>query len=930
MNQEILERVLDDANKVVPAAQKALATAFITDFYKNVPNEDLRQHNSSDLCGAALIQWELGFQRKPEQTHVRAYNPHPETHGWQSSHTIVEVVTSDRPFLVKSVQRSLERLGLTVHLTIHPVLALERNRSHKVVSISDDDSLPKDAFMHFQVDKRTDSEELQSIANAVAATLEDVKDATDDWQMMLTQVRSCSETLATTGKKNPQAAEAAAFTQWLAEGHFTLLGSASFSRKQNKLTYNNDGLGLLRNNRKGNGLKPDQAVPINAETFRESEQPLTVTKSEQRSTVHRDAHMDVVTVVNYDKQGKSTGKTCFIGLFTSSIYRYLTSDIPVVNRRAASVMEKSGVRGQTHDTKALQDILETFPRDLLLQCEDEELWHIMRGILNLQDRQRVRLFGHRDTFGRFFNCLVYVPRDKYGRDLRLAVQEILRQTLDGAEVDFDTRFSSHSPLVRINYVVWTQGSANKEIDWTRLEEKLVNVSRGWDDLLTNAVHDHFGEEQGNALMLNYQSAFDNGYKDAYLPATAVYDIERIEQTLSSGQLSMNFYRPPLADEKIIHFKLYSPNQPIALSDALPVMENMGMRVEGERPFRITRADGGTVWLHEFLMRTQDGTTIDPSKTGRYFTETFARVWRNEVENDSFNRLVLGEGIDWRDTVMLRAFCKYMLQIRLPFSQDYISNSLYANLPIAQLLVRLFHARFDPAKQGDTAETVSAIRESLREHMEQVVSLDQDRILRGYANLIFATLRTNFFQLAASGTPKDYVSFKFDPAVIEGMPLPRPMFEIFVCSPRVEGVHLRGGKVARGGLRWSDRREDFRTRDPRFGKSANGQKLGHRAGRLQRRICAQTPANRGWPRSVHGRGDRLLQNLLTGFARFNRQPDRRRGLSTTRRSALRRRRPLSGRCRGQRDGDILGFCQRSLSRIRPLARRRLCLRRLQWL
>ncbi|MEM6987525.1 MAG: NAD-glutamate dehydrogenase domain-containing protein, partial [Pseudomonadota bacterium] len=548
-----------------------------------------------------------------------------------------------------------------------------------------------------------------------------------------------------------------------------------------------------------------------ADVLIDDESPLLVTKSALRATVHRDARMDLIAVSMRNNKGEIAGWRCFLGLFTSHAYRALVADIPLLRRRAKTAYETSGLNPDGHDGKQFGDIIETFPRDMFLQTKAPELTEMVTGILHLQERQRVALFGQRDRFGRFYNCLVYVPRDKYGRELRLAIQDILSEALDGCDVEFDTEFSSGSALARLTYVIWTHSNAlEHDIDWPALEQKLIDVSRNWDDQFAESLSDHFGEERGNALLSLYGGGFDAAYKEVFQPSASVYDVERMESIATSGDLALQFFRPLLADEQVAHFKVYSPNASVELSDVLPVLENMGLRVIGEHPFTVKRSDGLEFSLHEFTLRARDGARIDPDAVSEQFIETFARVWRGEVENDSLNQLVVRAGLSWRDVVVLRALSKYMQQIRSPFSQQYIATSLHSNTDIVRNIVALFHSRFDPAKAQDNAAEIERLDSEIDSQLENVASLDEDRILRTFRNLIGATLRTNHYQRDANGGHKDYLSIKLDPAQIEGIPLPRPMFEIFVCSPRVEGVHLRGGKVARGGLRWSDRREDFRT------------------------------------------------------------------------------------------------------------------------
>ncbi|MFQ5761164.1 MAG: NAD-glutamate dehydrogenase domain-containing protein, partial [Acidiferrobacterales bacterium] len=407
------------------------------------------------------------------------------------------------------------------------------------------------------------------------------------------------------------------------------------------------------------------------------------------------------------------------------------------------------------------------------------------------------------------SCMVYVPRERYNRELRMRIQGILLEAFSGTGVEFNTLFSE-SVLARIHYVVHTDPTNRIDYDVKEIEARIIEAARSWQDNLRDTLTERYGEEKGNVLLRNYSDAFPGGYREDFAARTAAIDIERMESIRDTDELGISFYRPLVETEGGVRLKLFSSGKPISPSDALPMIENMGLKVVGERPYEIRRRDGSPVWIHEFNMVHAQGFEVDPDEVGETFQDAFARIWRGVVENDGFNRLVLGAGLNWRGTVVLRAYCKYLLQIRVPFSRAYMVETLTNHSNIARLLVDLFHARFDPARADKAEVRVADLLPQIEQHIDSVASLDEDRILRSFLNVIQATLRTNFFQKQSDGQPKPYLSFKFDPARIDNMPLPRPMFEIFVFSPRTEAVHLRGGKVARGGLRWSDRREDFRT------------------------------------------------------------------------------------------------------------------------
>jgi glutamate dehydrogenase len=606
-------------------------------------------------------------------------------------------------------------------------------------------------------------------------------------------------------------------------------------------------LGVLRNEdvRVFDGLRAVGKQPPEVRHFLKQPQLVRITKSNRKSTVHRSVHMDTIAVKIFDKSGAVTGEHLFAGLFTSVAYSRSPRDIPLLRHKVNGMVARSGFASSSHDGKALMHILETYPRDELFQISDDDLFQTAMGILHLQERQRVVLFLRRDPFERFMSCLIYVPRDRYDTNLRARFQKILSETFDGEVTSFTAQLSE-AVLARLHITIATSPGDVPVVDLSALEELLVDAARSWTDRLQEALIDAQGEERGIRNLRRYAKAFPASYEENYNEHAAVFDLDRIEETLASGQLAMNLYHPIEAAEHEVRFKIYLAGRAIYLSDILPMLENMGFRVIGEVPYDVwpagqeepvwihdfemhTEDDTAIdlsavketfhdqeepVWIHDFEMHTEDDTAIDLSAVKETFHDAFQRVWQVEMENDGFNKLVVRAGLTSRQVIILRGYCKYLLQARIPFSQAYMEATLKNNPEITRRLVELFDARFNPALKQDGPKGAEATAKRLLGEiealLEQVVNLDEDRIIRRFLNVIQSTLRTNFYQTAENGEPKSYVSFKLDAESIDELPLPRPFREIFVYSPRIEGVHLRFGKVARGGLRWSDRREDFRT------------------------------------------------------------------------------------------------------------------------
>jgi glutamate dehydrogenase len=513
------------------------------------------------------------------------------------------------------------------------------------------------------------------------------------------------------------------------------------------------------------------------------------------------------------------GERRFLGLFSSSAYRTSVRELPVVKRKVMEVLDRSGLSPRGHSGKDLMQILETYPRDELFQIKTDDLYEAVIGVLRMAGRRQLRLFLRRDGYGRFISCLIYLPRDRFTTVNRLSMQEILLRELNGIGVDYTTRVTERM-LARIHFIVRTDpADPPGRVDPNSLAEMLADATRMWDDDFSLVLERKLGEEQARELFTRYAGAYPDSYKDGHTPYEGMQDLAKLELLEEVGQLEMHLYRKrrqglsgePEPDDRNVRFKVYRYGEPMMLSAVLPVLHSLGVQVVDERPYEIRRNDG-TIYLYDF--------GLEPPASHRELSEVrpqvenaFAATWRGEAEVDGFNELVLRAGLTWRQVVVLRAYAKYLRQAGNVFSQRYMESTFTAYPEIARGLVELFEARFSPRLQLGEAERTRAaaeLVERITELLDGVESLDQDRILRAYLTLIKATLRTSFFQRGADGRPKSYVAFKLDPLAIPDLPQPRPKYEIFVYSPRFEGVHLRFGDVARGGLRWSDRREDFRT------------------------------------------------------------------------------------------------------------------------
>ncbi|MCH1931248.1 NAD-glutamate dehydrogenase [Shewanella sp. A25] len=820
MPSVLLENVVSLIHAKVPNSQAKQVEQFATCLYTHMSKDDLKARNESDLYGAVLSLWNALNKTPKGETHLRVFNPSQSKHGWQSTHSIIEVIQPDMPFLVDSLGMALNRMGITAHMMLHTPLAIERKADEvsKVTFVKQSpDSTEYVAVFLIEIDRQSSSADIKAIERELQSVLADVAASVNDWGAMSAKLSETIKDLP--NRPFPGEAkdleEAINFLTYLNNHHFTLLGYRQYDLKRVEgdveLVPNlESSLGLMNKQPKA---QPEQGLLLSSfspSARREAldHSPLILTKSSAKSRVHRPAYVDYIGIKRFDEQGNVVGEDRFIGLYASNLYNRSPREIPLLNEKVQRVLDRSGLTPRSHDYKALLNILENLPRDELIQANVDTLAHTAHGVLEMQDRDKLKLFVRKDGFGRFLSCLVYVSKDRYNTKLRQDTQRILAQHFNSKEdVEFTTYFSE-STLARTHYIVKVDNN-NMDVDVAAIENNLIEAARSWEDKLSTALNNALGEQTGTHLMKRYANAFEQSYKEDVLPSSAVVDMQQLEALDDEHKLGMLFYQPQEAalNDNKVRLKLFHKDEPIHLSDVLPMLENFGLRVINERPYEVTTSDGSTFWILDFLMTVKVANTDNIADSQDRFQTALSQVWQKKLEDDGFNRIILASGLTGREVSVLRAYAKYMRQIDATFSQAYIEETFGRYPQIADLLVKMFIRKFNPKLK---TRTLGKFMEQINLRLDEVSSLDDDRIIRRYLDLINATLRTNFYQLDAKGEPKSYISFKFMPSMIPEMPRPLPKFEIFVYSPRVEGVHLRGGKVARGGLRWSDRREDFRT------------------------------------------------------------------------------------------------------------------------
>ncbi|MBT9473731.1 MAG: NAD-glutamate dehydrogenase [Pseudomonadota bacterium] len=730
----------------------------------------------------------------------------------------LEILQNDAPFLVDSIMGEIADQGLSVRAMFHPVVEVARDRKGARVA----DGETRRESMIQVILERVGSDREAALVAGLRATLADVRAAVDDFPAMLDlMARTIGELEA-----SPISAardENAQFLAWLRDEHFVYLGARVYEYPRLKdgayapeepLFQPEDGLGVLRDPARTvlrRSSEPAVLTPQMQASL--TTDPVTVAKSNLRSRVHRRGYMDYVGVKRYGADGKPSGEIRFVGLFTAEAYDEPAHAVPLIRAKVANVLARAGKAPGSHNEKRLRNILETYPRDELFQAAEDELLATSLGILHLNDRPRVRVFERRDPFDRFASVLLFVPRERYDSDLRARAGEILAEAYGGRVSAYYPSFSD-SPLARVHFIIGFQPGEHAEPNLKSVEAQIAAASRTWEDRFAAAVR-----ASGRAtaevadMVARYAEAFTAGYRERYDADEALADIAIIESLGADEPIRIRAFRRAADSKTQMRFKLYRPGSPAPLADVLPVLENMGLKAMVETGHPVMRAGGRRVWVHEFELDDQHGEHLVFEDVKTAFEDAFTAVWTGETESDGFNRLVLELSISWREAALIRALARHRQQSGLDPSQRVQETALTNHPGVARLILDLFRTKFDPTIKADLAtRTAQAVQvmDEIVQALQHVDSLDDDRVLRRIALLVGAIKRTNYYQLDAEGRSKPYISFKVASGELADLPLPKPYREIFVWATHVEGVHLRFGPVARGGLRWSDRRDDFRT------------------------------------------------------------------------------------------------------------------------
>jgi glutamate dehydrogenase len=794
---------------------------YLQTYFANVDSKDLADRDPKDLARAALSHLMLATQRRRTAL-VRVFNPTLREHGFVSPHTIIDVVNDDMPFLVDSISLTLSERSLTLHFLAHPIFAVTRDRAGALRALDKRDETKNakqhlESFQHVEIDRIVDPKALKALAEQIERSMRDVRVACADWARMRAAARNAAVDLSSMSARVDAAelSETCALLEWMENRHFTFLGYREYRLQGRKGRETLEpiratGLGILRpGHRKTESTS--RVLPSDIRRQSRSRSLSLVTKANSLSTVHRPGYLDYVGIKQFDAKGRLAGERRFLGLWTSAAYNSNPREIPLLRQKVAQVAEHFALAPDSHDGKALQHILESFPRDELFQASVVELNRIVTGIFGLQERPRVRVLLRRDPFHRFYSCLVFVPREKYNTQVRQRIERVIRDAFSAFGMESQVQIAE-SNLARIHFVARTAPSETTHIDADVLETRVAAAVRSWLDSFKTALLARFDEAYALQLFDRYAQAFPAAYTEDFSGDAGAIDVSLLESVEKEpARLHLDIYRPDPRRKDKFFLKIFRGQDAIPISDLLPMLENMGLKVIAERPYALDFSGGRRGWIQDLELVMQAPPAVAFDALDREIKSAFTAVWTGRMDNDSFNQLTLSAGIPWRMLTVLRAYCRYLLQTGLPFSQGYIAQVLQNNAAISRLLADLFTARFNPELQPAVrARALARLGRDILAALEEVTRSDEDRILRALWNALSATVRTNAFQPYPSGQLKEYLSFKIESQQLRELPLPKPLFEIFVFSPRMEGVHLRMGYVARGGIRWSDRREDFRT------------------------------------------------------------------------------------------------------------------------
>jgi len=691
---QFFERLTDEFSKKIAKAEAEKISEFVKQHYAHIPLEELLSRRLSDTYGAALAAWQFLQKRSAEETSVSVFNPELESDGWQSTHTVVFILHPNIPFLIDSLRVAVNQQEIGTHSIQHSILRVERDKAGKLKELmptkKSQPSSAYEAFIVLEIDKHSNPEDLRELEKTLQTVLHEVRIAVSDFPLVTDKVNEIVKELdvITAGISSEKKEEAKAFLNWLVRDHFTFLGydEYDFVKDKSGMTVSrveNSELGILRvHNERPDRVRLNELPQRTRNEMTRADDLLIFAKSAQRSRVHRPAYPDYIAVKKFNKKGEVVGERRFLGLYTARAYNERPDEIPLLRIKFQNVIKRSGFMREDYAGKELEQILTLYPRDELFQIEEGELLKVAKNILYIQERRRIELFMREDVYGQFVTCLAFFPRDIYNTELRLKVQQVLMDSLEAEDIEFVTHFSE-SVLARVQFTIRVPQVENRTLPIAEIRAKVIEMAQSWRDGLSSALTETCGEEQGNELYRRWAGGFPASYTEMFSPRRAAIDLEHISAASTDNDLNMSFYRALEEDESTLHFKLFYPDQPLPLSDVMPIFDNLGFRVLGEHPFEVTDRNNKTVWIHDFTLYAHGGTVIDIHRVRPIFEELFHRVWYGEAENDAFNRMLITSYMSWREIALLRTYARYMRQIRFSNSQTFISNTLVNHVELTR-------------------------------------------------------------------------------------------------------------------------------------------------------------------------------------------------------------------------------------------------------
>lgn len=819
-------------NKIETAMRQKLETeklslpekelqSFIHDFYLTVSAEDLSKHERQNLFGAAYSMFTFAQQRSAHEIKINIYNPTEEKDGWTSENTVVDIVMDDIPFLVDSILMEFSRINISTPMSTYPILYVQRDSNGNAQSLYAEEGANNsiaETLMHFEID-RISEKRIAELKENLMHILTSTTRAVGDWKNMTQKISEIKENLPQAPQDQDDLyQESANFLQWLHDGNFTFLGYryVSYQEKGGKKKLLNDeksSLGILKDNTFNvfDTKQNDEELHDHIVKSMENEPWLVrIVKSSHRATIHRNAFMDTVAVKDFDKKGKIVGEHLFLGLFTATAYNQSIFSIPLLKRRIQTVINAIELDKASHHYKTLLYVLETFPRDEIFQMTVDMIQDIAFGITRMMDHTSLDVFVRPDYFKRYASVFVYVPRRSYSSQVEKNIAKILEKNLSGSVVASNSNGDATGEhLIRIQYVVLFDHGL-PDYDIRAIRHAIADISEAWEDKVKHALTKTYGSEQALEYLARYGQAFSTSYQARQNSQHLSVDIQKLEEIRGkSDTINAHLYATP--QEGFLGMRVYfhGMEDKIIPSDIIPIIENMGLRVIEERPYTIRFSDDEQAYIHDFFLEVAGKHAVSIADVENIFCDTFINVWKGQAENDEYNRLITLCAMSYQDIAIVRTLSKYLGQIRLPFSQQYMAKNVTQNFDIIANVVSYFKTRFNP-DIADRGEKAQNIYNTVIEQLDRIQNLDEDRILRSFLSAANAVLRTTFFQKTAEGQAKSYLAIKVDSHQVMDIPKPTPYREIFVYSPDFEAIHLRFAPVSRGGLRWSDRPEDFRT------------------------------------------------------------------------------------------------------------------------